>query len=130
MFRNFNLAVLALFSTVSAKECYEVAGTIDLAEGSVDAAFNICWPKGSDKSALTTGKGYYEDGSKYGQSLTITHAWVADDTVLTLWLKEKVGKTTNLCSIMCELYDEVRCWGYFSCQPNGFGEVNLQFYNF
>ena len=124
------LSLAALIATVSAKECYDAVGTFDLAEGSVDAEMNICFPKGSDNGQLGTGTGLYDDGSAKGQALTITHSWVADDTVLTLWLKEKVGKTTNLCSIMCELYDEVRCWGYFSCQPNGFGEVNLQFYNF
>ena len=55
MFRNFNLAVLALFSTVSAKKCYDAIGTFDIDEGSVDAALNICWSKSSANGALGTG---------------------------------------------------------------------------
>ena len=128
MFRNFNLAVLALFSTVSAKKCYDLIGTFDLEEVSLDAELNICWPKSSLNGELGTGKGVYDNGSANGQALTITHAWIADDTVLTLWLKMKNGRTTNLCSIMCVLDDEAHCSGYYSCQPDGFGEVNFQFY--
>ena len=127
MFRNCKLAALALVASVSAKECYDAIGTFDLAEGSVDAALNICWPKSSDNGQLGTGKGLYDDGSEKGQALTITHSWVADDTVLTLWFKEKVGKTTNLCSIMCELDEDAVCSGYFSCQPNAVGTVSFQF---
>ena len=119
--------VLAFAATVSAKECYEAVGTFDLEAGSVDAEMNVCWPKTSDNGALATGVGKYDDGSKKGQALTITHAWVAADSVLTLWIKEKIGKTTNLCSIMCELDDAAVCSGYFSCQPNAVGTVSFQF---
>ena len=59
MFRNCKLAALALVASVSAKECYDAIGTFDLAEGSVDAALNICWPKSSDNGQLGTGKGLY-----------------------------------------------------------------------
>ena len=119
--------ILALAATISAKECYEAVGTFDLEAGSVDAEMNVCWPKTSDNGALATGSGKYDDGSKKGQALTITHAWVANETVLTLWIKEKIGKTTNLCSIMCELDEEAVCSGYFSCQPNAVGTVSFQF---
>ncbi len=122
-----NLSLLALIATVSAKECYDVAGTFDLTEGSLDAEMNICFAKGSDNGALGTGTGLYDDGSAKGQALTITHAWVADETVLTLWLKEKIGKTLNLCSIMCELDEDAVCSGYFSCQPSAVGTVSFQF---
>ena len=121
------LSLAALIATISAKECYDAVGTFDLEEGSLDAEMNICWPKGSDNGQLGTGTGLYDDGSAKGQALTITHSWVADDTVLTLWLKEKVGKTTNLCSIMCELDEDAVCSGYFSCQPNTTGTVSFAF---
>ena len=120
-------SILALAGTITAKECYDAVGTFDLAEGSVDAEMNVCWPKTSDNGALATGAGKYDDGSKKGQALTITHAWVANETVLTLWIKEKVKKTTNLCSIMCELDADAVCSGYFSCQPNTVGTVSFQF---
>ena len=106
------LSLAALIATISAKECYEAAGTFDLEEGSVDAALNVCFPKSSDNGALGTGKGVYDDGSAKGQALTITHMWLstaADDTYLTMWMKEKVGKTTNLCSIICGFDESAVC---------------------
>ena len=58
MFRNFNLAVLALFSTVSAKECYEASGKFIMTEGSVSASINvemdICFPKSSANGQFGT----------------------------------------------------------------------------
>ena len=88
---------------------------------------NICFPKSSDNGALGTGTGLYDDGSAKGQKLTITHAWIADDTLVTLWLKVKTGKKTNLCSVMCELDEDYACFGYFSCQPSDVGTVSLSF---
>ena len=128
MFRNCNnLALLALVATVSAKQCYNAIGTFDLAEGSVDAALNICWPNGSDNGNLGTGTGLYDDGSKKGQALTVTNSWLAADKVLTIWLTEKVGKKENLCSIMCGFDANAVCTGYFSCQPNATGTVSFTF---
>ena len=109
MLRNFNVPVLAIDANVSVKECYDAIGKFDLAEGYFDATMNNCFPKTSDNGALATGTGVYNNGSSNGQTLTITQPWVVRDTVFTMWLKEKIGKTTNLCSIMCELDEGAVC---------------------
>ena len=127
MFKSTSLAILALSAAVSAKECYDAIGTFSLEAGDVDAKMSVCWPKTSEGGAIATGKGSYDDGTKKGQDMTITHAWVAGDVILTMWAKVKIGKTTNLCSLMCELSADASCDGYFSCQPNNVGTVSFTF---
>ena len=123
MFRNFNLAVLALFSTVSAKECYEASGKFIMTEGSVSASINvemdICFPKSSANGQFGTGTGLFDGGSGSAiKPFTVTQAMLVNDKLLTLWLKEKKGNKTQFCSVMCELDKNDDCSGYFSCQPN------------
>ena len=118
-------AVLA--ATAAAKSCYDAVGTLGMEEGDIDITMSICFPKTDANGALATGTGLYDDGSKKGQAFTVTQAWVVQDTVLTLWGKEKIGKTTNLISVMCELDESGLCSGYFSAQPSAVGTVSLQF---
>ena len=122
-------SILALVTTITAKECYEAVGTFNLneAEGPVDAKMEVCWPKTSDNGALATGTGVYDDGTAKGQAMTITHAWVADKKILTLRILEKFLRTYNYCSIMCELDEDAVCSGYLSCQPDVFGSVSFKF---
>ncbi len=103
----FRTCFAALVATATAKKCYEAIGTLGIDEGDIDITMSICWPKTDDNGALATGKGFYDDGSAKGQAITITQAWVVADSVLSIWGKVKIGKATNLASIMCELDERV-----------------------
>ena len=107
--------IAILTAAVSAKDCYEAVGTFDLGKGEIKNSMLVCFPKGTKNGVQGTGKGSYNDGSKMGQEFTITQAFLIQDYGLNIWAKEKVGLTTNLCTLMCEFDENGICNGYFSC---------------
>ena len=124
----FRACFAVLAATAASKSCYNVSGYLDMGDGDVDILMKLCFPKDDANGALGTGTGLYDDGSKKGQAFSVTQAWLVENTVLTLWGKKKIGKTTDLISIMCEVDEEGICSGYFSAQPDYYGYVSLEFF--